>query len=181
MLKKLTKMQENVNLTVKIQNFTGPHKSGSRSLSDSENRDFIANNVRQCERTFDKSPPPKPIPSLSTSVSGRSRIFAGGAPTLRGRQDTILQNVPKNCMKLRKIRSLGRHAGGAPSPDPLLEVFMQQQNPQNQLKPLVSFNSVNVVRYFKLELISHLNMINTYKIYHQHIVESSTSLQYILY
>ena len=30
-----------------------------------------------------------------------------GAPTFRGCRDTILLNFPKNCMKLRKIRSLG--------------------------------------------------------------------------
>ena len=30
-----------------------------------------------------------------------------GAPTLRGRQDTILLKFPENCMKLKKIRPPG--------------------------------------------------------------------------
>ena len=47
------------------------------------------------------------------TYSGGSRIFPGGAPTPGGGRDTILLNFPKNCMKSRKIWSLG---GGAPPP-----------------------------------------------------------------
>ena len=55
----------------------------------------------------------------------------GGAPNPRGRQDTILLNVPKNCMKSRNIWSLG---GGAPPPplDPPLGRTHKVQNRSNQ-------------------------------------------------
>ena len=46
----------------------------------------------------------------------------GGANPRGGRQHTILPNFPKNCMKLRKVWSVGG-APGVPPLDPPLRVF----------------------------------------------------------
>ena len=48
------------------------------------------------------------LPSVA-EIRGVYRI-----PRRRGRNHTILQNFPKNCMKLRKFSAMGVRAGGAP-------------------------------------------------------------------
>ena len=51
--------------------------------------------------------------AIETLCSGGSRIFLGGGanPHLGGHRDTILLKFPENCMKSRKIWSLGGRSG----------------------------------------------------------------------